>query len=131
MTTYLDDILAWHRERAAGDDRSVEDLLAGAEAAPGARDFRGAISGPGLSVIAEVKRRSPSRGELAPDLDPAGLAKSYEAGGAACLSVLTDEPHFGGSADDLIQARAATDLPVLRKDFTVSPRDVCDACLMG
>jgi indole-3-glycerol phosphate synthase len=85
-----------------------------------------------VAVIAEIKRRSPSKGALAPDdLDPALLAKSYEEGGAACLSVLTDGPHFGGSADDLGRARAAVDLPVLRKDFTVDERDVCDARLMG
>jgi indole-3-glycerol phosphate synthase len=82
-------------------------------------------------VIAEVKRRSPSKGALAPDLDPARLAHEYEAGGAACLSVLTDQESFGGSADDLREARAACGVPVLRKDFTVSVRDVCDARLMG
>ncbi len=86
----------------------------------------------GLSVIAEVKRRSPSKGALAAaDLDPALLAKAYAEGGAACLSVLTDGNSFGGSPDDLVRARAATDLPVLRKDFTVDARDVCDARSMG
>ena len=129
--TYLDNIVAWHRERAAHDERSVQKLEAEARTAGPTRDFRGAIAGGGLSIITEVKRRSPSRGDLAPDLDTARLAKAYEAGGAACLSVLTDEPHFGGSAEDLVQAREATGLPVLRKDFTVSPRDVCDARLMG
>jgi indole-3-glycerol phosphate synthase len=82
-------------------------------------------------VIAEIKRRSPSKGPLAPDLEPAMVAKAYAAGGAACLSVLTDAEFFGGSADDLAQARSAVDLPVLRKDFTVGPADVCDARLMG
>ncbi|MGH9154241.1 MAG: indole-3-glycerol phosphate synthase TrpC, partial [Acidimicrobiales bacterium] len=80
---------------------------------------------------AEVKRRSPSRGDLAPDAVPAVLAKAYADGGATCLSVLTDARFFGGSPEDLAEARAATDLPVLRKDFTVSERDVCDARLMG
>src|ERR1700676_1740711 len=85
----------------------------------------------GLGVISEIKRRSPSKGDLDPTLDPEAVAKEYEAGGAACLSVLTDAEFFGGSADDLAAARAACSLPVLRKDFTVSPLDVCDARLMG
>ena len=82
-------------------------------------------------MIAEIKRRSPSRGDLAPGLDPAAVARAYEQGGAACLSVLTDRDFFGGSPDDLRAAREATALPVLRKDFTVAPADVCDARLMG
>ena len=85
----------------------------------------------GMAVISEIKRRSPSKGDLDPDLDPALVAAEYEAGGAACLSVLTDEEFFGGSTADLIAARAACHLPVLRKDFTVSALDVCDARLMG
>jgi indole-3-glycerol phosphate synthase len=82
-------------------------------------------------VIAEVKRRSPSKGDLAAGLDPAAVAGDYERGGATCLSVLTDADHFGGSPADLQAARAATALPVLRKDFTVCPADVCDARIMG
>lgn len=82
-------------------------------------------------MIAEVKRRSPSKGDLAADLDPGSLAMSYADGGASCLSVLTDGESFGGSADDLRGARAACALPVLRKDFTVSELDVVDARLMG
>jgi indole-3-glycerol phosphate synthase len=84
-----------------------------------------------VAVIAEIKRRSPSKGPLAPDLEPAHLAKAYAGGGAACLSVLTDPEFFGGSADDLAEARSAVELPVLRKDFTVSPADVGDTRLMG
>jgi len=100
-----------------------------------ARGFRDALevvtASGDIAVISEIKRRSPSKGELAPGLDPVALARQYEAGGAACLSVLTDVEFFGGSVDDLVSARAACALPVLRKDFTVSARDVCDARIMG
>ncbi len=82
-------------------------------------------------MISEVKRRSPSKGDLNAELDPAGLAASYEAGGATCLSVLTDVDHFGGSPADLQAARAGVEIPALRKDFTVSAHDVVDARLMG
>ena len=84
-----------------------------------------------MAVISEVKRRSPSKGDLFPDLDPGDLAGRYEAGGASCLSVLTDEDWFGGSVADLRAARAAVTLPVLRKDFTVHAHDVLDARIMG
>lgn len=130
---YLDRIVASHRAAAATDSRSPEALLAAARRfdAP-VRGFADALRGAGrMDVIAEVKRRSPSKGELRADLDPARLAATYEAGGAACLSVLTDREFFGGSAEDLAGARAACHLPVLRKDFTVAPADVCDARLMG
>ncbi len=89
----------------------------------------GAVNG--LGVIAEVKRRSPSKGDLAVDLDPAALARAYRAGGASCLSVLTDVEFFGARDGDLASARQASGLPVLRKDFTVSARDVVDARLLG
>ncbi len=84
-----------------------------------------------LGVIAEIKRRSPSKGDLNVDLDPAEMARTYERGGAACLSVLTDVEYFGGSVADLQAARAACSLPVIRKDFTVGERDVLDARIMG
>jgi len=87
--------------------------------------------GPSIAIVAEIKRRSPSRGDIAPDLDPAEVARDYAAGGASCLSVLTDGPHFGGSREDLEAARAAVALPVLRKDFTVSAADLYDARIMG
>jgi indole-3-glycerol phosphate synthase len=135
--TYLERIIGWHRSRAAADTRDLRVLRGAAmrQAADperGARSFRGALAhGSALAVIAEVKRRSPSKGDLAAHLDPAVLAAAYASGGAAALSVLTDEPHFGGSAEDLAAARAATTLPVLRKDFTVCEADVYDAALMG
>ena len=130
--TYLDKILAAHRADAAQDTRSLDQLVDAAKAAPPTRGFGDALRAhDGLAVIAEVKRRSPSKGDLHPDLDPTAVAQAYEAGGAACLSVLTDREFFGGSVADLQAARAATTRPVLRKDFTVSAHDVCDARTMG
>jgi len=138
VATYLDRILVAHRDAARDDHRSLDRLVEQATSQPATRSFSGAIRAaeapPGddlVAVIAEVKRRSPSKGDLFPDLDPAALALQYAAGGAACLSVLTDESFFGGSPDDLRAARAAVDLPVLRKDFTVSANDVADTRLMG
>ncbi len=100
-----------------------------------ARGFRAALetvaASGDIAVISEIKRRSPSKGELAAGLDPIELARQYERGGAACLSVLTDVDFFGGSIEDLVAASAACSLPVLRKDFTLSARDVCDARIMG
>ena len=99
---------------------------------PPARGFRRALTNePGLSVVAEIKRRSPSKGDLNVELDPAAVASAYARGGAACLSVLTDAEFFGGARADLESARAATSLPVLRKDFTVSANDVIDTRLIG
>ncbi|MFM7666143.1 MAG: indole-3-glycerol phosphate synthase TrpC [Actinomycetota bacterium] len=137
--TYLDDILAWHRRRAAADTREVaalrERMVAQREArttGSTGRSFTNALTASNqLAVIAEIKRRSPSKGDLDGLLNPAVVAHEYERGGAACLSVLTDVQHFGGSADDLRAARAAVSLPVLRKDFVVSEVDILDAVLMG
>lgn len=131
-TTYLDRIIAAHRAAAAVDRRPLEALIDDARAAAPVRGFRAALSGEdGLSVIAEVKRRSPSKGDLAVDLDPAALAREYVSGGAVCLSVLTDAEWFGGSPRDLASARDAVAAPVIRKDFTVDARDVADARVMG
>lgn len=134
--TYLDGIIAWHRRRAAADTRDLVELrnLAARVRSQEAnrRSFADALrDAPALAVIAEVKRRSPSKGDIDVALDAASVAREYEAGRAACLSVLTDTPHFGGSAQDLQAAREATTLPVLRKDFTVGERDVLDAAVMG
>src|SRR4051812_4177622 len=128
--TYLDAILTDHRRHAAADRRPFEALIDEARRCPPARGFAAALS-TGFGVIAEVKRRSPSKGPIAADLDPGALAAAYERGGALCLSVLTDVDYFGGSPDDLAAARSNTALPVLRKDFTVAAADVCDARLMG
>lgn len=130
--TYLDRILAAHRAAASADDRPLHQLIDEATSTPVPRGFATALraSSP-IGVIAEIKRRSPSKGDLAPDLDPAELASQYRLGGAAACSVLTDGEFFGGSPDDLAAVRAAVDLPILRKDFTVSARDIADARIMG
>lgn len=96
-------------------------------------DFTAALrrSDGALAVIAEIKRRSPSKGDLAPGLDPAVMARAYEAGGAACLSVLTDQLYFGGTVGDLQDARAATGIPVLRKDFTIDEIQVYETRAIG
>ena len=135
MATYLDTILDAHRAVAALDGRPVDQLVAEARAEPPTRGFRAALAAVaaagGLAVIAEVKKRSPSRGDLAPEAVPGVLAKAYAEGGATCLSVLTDAEFFGGAPADLGEARSAVEIPVLRKDFTVSEQDVCDARLIG
>ncbi len=132
MTTYLSRILEAHRAAAAADTRSLDALMAEADGLEPTRGFGAAIAGAdGVAVISEVKRRSPSKGDLFPDLDPASLARSYQGGGASCLSVLTDRDFFGGSPEDLMAARSACGLPAIRKDFTVAANDVVDARIMG
>lgn len=130
--TYLDDIVAWHRQRALNDTRSFADLLSEAESCVPTRGFASSIRDtPHLAVIAEIKRKSPSKGDLNASLNPSELAQQYQRGGASCLSVLTDTNHFGGSVADLQLARGACSVPVIRKDFTVDARDICDARIMG
>lgn len=124
--TYLGDIVAFHRRRAAADPR---DWASRVEGAPyEGPSVVGALAGwPTVRVIAEVKRRSPSRGWLNEGLDAPDQARRYVEGGAAMVSVLTDEPHFAGSLEDLAAVRRAVGVPLLRKDFTVSANDVLDA----
>jgi indole-3-glycerol phosphate synthase len=98
---------------------------------PAPRPLREALQAPGMSVIAEIKRRSPSAGALRAGLDVRELAAEYEAGGAAALSVLTDGPHFDGSLDDLEVARETTKLPILRKDFVLDPYQLHEAAAVG
>jgi indole-3-glycerol phosphate synthase len=133
--TVLDEILASKRDEVTLLRRpDVRDLLrAEALAAPPARDFVAALrpATGTLGVVAEIKRRSPSKGELAAALDPADTARAYAAGGAACLSVLTDGPYFGGTVDDLQAARTACALPVLRKDFVVDEIQVFETRAVG
>ena len=133
--TVLDDILARKRDEVTMLRRpQTRDLLRRtALDAPAPRDFSGALrrADGHVAVIGELKRRSPSKGPLAPDLDPATTAKAYESGGAGALSVLTDLPFFGGMVEDLVSAREATALPVLRKDFTIDEVQIFEARAIG
>ena len=132
MPTRLQSIVDAHRAMAAGDRRDLEELIIEANATATPRDFYAAlVDSPDVALITEIKRRSPSAGDLNVALDPAVVAADYASGGAACLSVLTDVEFFGGSTADLRSARAAVGLPVLRKDFTVDARDIADARIMG
>lgn len=133
--TVLDDILAQKRDEVTVlRQPQTRDLLRRtALEAPPTRDFAGALrrSDGRVAVIGELKRRSPSKGPLALDLDPGPTAKSYEAGGASALSVLTDGPFFGGAVEDLVSAREATALPVLRKDFMIDEIQLFEARAIG
>jgi indole-3-glycerol phosphate synthase len=118
------------RRAAEARPRAAEFEAAAASTSP-ARRFAAALGDTGPSLIAEVKRRSPSRGSLAPDLDAAAHARRYQAAGAAAVSVLTDPDHFGGSLGDLIDVVAAVDIPVLRKDFLLDPAQIWESRAAG
>ena len=129
----LDDIVDGVRRDLADREAAVPlvDLRAALADADPPRDPMPRLRAPGSSVIAEVKRRSPSKGDLAEITDPAALAVEYAAGGAAAISVLTEQRRFGGSLDDLRAVRAAVDVPVLRKDFIVASYQLVEARAAG
>lgn len=133
METYLDRILDSTRQRLAGSRRRrcLADLDRQARTLGSPRGFVEAMTAPGISLIAEVKRRSPSKGEIRAVIDPAQVAMAYERGGARAISVLTEPEFFSGSLDDLAAARAATTLPVLRKDFLLEPYQIAEARAAG
>lgn len=119
-------------QKKAGARRITRQLESEAERSlKGRRDFAAALTGNTPAIISEIKKASPSRGVLATDFDPAATAAAYEKGGAAALSVLTDGPNFQGNLDHLEAARAAVNIPVLRKDFTIGEFDVIEAAASG
>jgi len=133
VTNVLDEIMAGVREDVAKREAltSLDEMRVRAASAPPALDAHAALARPGVSVIAEVKRRSPSKGDLAAIADPAALAADYAAGGATWISVLTEERRFGGSLSDLAAVRSAVGIPVLRKDFLYGDYQAHEARAFG
>ena len=134
MSTILDQIVADKRREIAAAKAALaeRELTARLVDAPPVRDFFAALAAPGpIKLIAEVKKASPSKGVIRADFDPAAIARVYEAHGATCLSVLTDEPHFQGRLEYLTAVRAAVKLPVLRKDFILDRYQLLEARVAG
>jgi len=129
----IEQLIAGARQGVDARRRDVPqaDLEARLSARGEDRPFSEALVRPGLSLIAEFKRRSPSAGDIAADARVADQVAAYERGGAAALSVLTDEAHFGGSLEDLREARAACGMPIIRKDFIVDPYQLYEAAVNG
>lgn len=133
MPTILDEIVRWKRHEVERNKSIVplQDVCARAKQSLPPRDLVAALCKPGVSLIAEIKRASPSKGLLRPDLDAVALAGEYADQGAAAISVLTDERYFQGSLDDLRAVRQSVGLPVLRKDFVLDPYQVYEARAAG
>jgi indole-3-glycerol phosphate synthase len=129
----LDELVEATREavRRRQRERPLSDLAAEVETGREGRPFAEALSRPGTSVIAEHKRRSPSAGMIRDGASCADIVTAYDRGGAAAISILTEEQHFGGSLADLREGRAATELPILRKDFTIDPYQLYEAKVAG
>src|SRR3954466_15015842 len=132
--TILDEIVVSKKQEVATARRRMplEEMEVQAASAPPVRDFRAALAGPGpIQLIAEIKKASPSAGLLRADFDPIAVARTYQAHGAACLSVLTDAPYFQGHLSYLARVRASVAIPLLRKDFVIDEYQVVEARMAG